>query len=54
MKVVFGIFALALTIFRQNATHCILPYAVVVCLCLSVCVCVSVCRVCGRQENGLR
>ena len=42
--------------------HCISPYAVVVCVCVSGCVsgCVSVrvsvyvCRVCGRQENGLR
>ena len=51
-------------IFRRNATHCISPYAIVKCVCVSVCVsvcvclcvCVSVCvcRVCGPQENGLR
>ena len=45
-------------IFRQNARHCISPYAIVVCVCvcLFVClsVCVCVCRVCGLQENGLR
>ena len=36
--------------FRRNATHCISPYAIVVC----VSVCVFVCRVCRPQENGLR
>ena len=43
-------------IFRRNATHCISPYAIVMCLCVCVCVCmcVCVCRVCGSQENGLR
>ena len=39
-------------VFRQNATHCISLYAIVVCVC--VCVCVCMCRVCGRQENSLR
>ena len=28
------------TIFRQNATHCISPYAIVTCVCVCVCVCV--------------
>ena len=54
--------AVSLHIFRRNATHCISPYDIVayvcvcvcVCVCVSVCVSVCVCRVCGRQENGLR
>ena len=29
-------------LFRCNAMHCILPYAIVVCVCVSVCVCVCV------------
>ena len=37
-------------IFRRHATHCISPYAIVVCL--RVCLCV--CHICGPQENGLR
>ena len=31
------------TIFRRNATHCISPYAIVVCVCVCLCVCVLVC-----------
>ena len=44
------------SIFRRNATHCISPYAIVICVCVYVClcVCVCVCSVCGPQENGLR
>ena len=39
----------AIMIFRWNATHCILPYAIVVCVCVCVCVCVGACvRVCVR------
>ena len=49
---------LSFSVFRRNATHCISPYAIVVCVCVCVCVClyvcVCVCRVCGRQKNGLR
>ena len=30
-----------MVIFRRNATHCISPYAIVICVC--VCVCLSVC-----------
>ena len=30
-------------IFRRNATHCISPYAIVVCECVCMCVCVCVC-----------
>ena len=29
------------TVIRRNATHCISPYAIVMCVC--VCVCVSLC-----------
>ena len=66
IKVILEHFSLSLTIFRRNATHCISPYAIVmcVCVCVSVCVClcvcvsvcvsVCVCHVCGYQENGAR
>ena len=51
-------FQCVVLIFKRNATHCISPYAIDVCLCVSVCVCVCVsvcaCHVCERQENGLR
>ena len=40
--------------FRRNATLCISPYAIVMCVCVCVCVCVCLCRVCGPQENGFR
>ena len=30
-------------IFRRNATHCISPYAIIVCVCVCLCVCVCVC-----------
>ena len=43
-------FKSSIMIFSRNAMHCISHYANVVCVCLSLCVC----RVCGRQENGLR
>ena len=43
---------------RRNATHCISPYAIVVCVCVCVsvclCVCVCVCRVYETQKSGLR
>ena len=41
-------------IFRRNATHCISPIAIIVCVCVCLSVRPSVCRVCGPQENGLR
>ena len=31
------------SIIRRNATHCISPYAIVVCVCVSVCVCFCAC-----------
>ena len=46
MKIVQCMFVLALTvsaIFRRNATHCISPYAIVVCVWVCVCVCVCLC-----------
>ena len=49
---------ISFSIVRRNATHCISPYAIVMCVCVCVClsvgVCVCVCRVCGPQENCLR
>ena len=41
------------TVFRRNATHCISPYAIDLCVCVSVCVsvCLCVCRVCERHET---
>ena len=30
-------------VFRRNGTHCISPYAIVVCVCVCLCVCVCVC-----------
>ena len=41
-------------VFRRNVTHCISPYAIVMCVSVYVCVCVCVCRICEPQENGLR
>ena len=41
-------------IFRRNTMHFILPYAIVICVCVRMCVSVCVCRICGPQENGLR
>ena len=35
--------------FRWNATHCISPYAIVMCVCVSVCVCV--CRVLDLRKT---
>ena len=42
---VAAFFSLPLTsyVFRRNATHCISPYAIVMCVCVCVCLCVSVC-----------
>ena len=48
------------SIFRQNVTHCISHYAIVVCVCVCVRACVRarvrvcVCRICVPRENGLR
>ena len=36
-------------IFRRNATHCISPYAIVMCVCLSVCLCVYAAFVDARK-----
>ena len=32
------------SIFRRHATHCISPYAIVVCVCVCMCMCVCVPR----------
>ena len=39
-------------VFKRNATYCISPYSIVMCVC--VCLFVCVCRDCRPQENGLR
>ena len=40
-------------IFRRNATHSILLYAIVVSVSVYLSVCVCVCRICGPQKNCL-